>query len=93
MKFDMQRMAYEDAPYIILYYNLSLQAYRTDRFEGWVTDQPVGVVLAYNRGTYMNLRPIGAGEEKKKTGIETGMVVAGFALLFVVRWLRRDTSW
>ena len=34
--YEMQRMVYEDAPYIVLYIRPSLQAYRTDRFTGWV---------------------------------------------------------
>jgi peptide/nickel transport system substrate-binding protein len=92
MIFDMQRIFYEDSAYIILYYDQSLQAYRTDKFEGWVEDQPVGVVLAYNRGTYTQLHLKGAGTEKK-TGVGMGSVIAGFTLVWLIGWLRRNTSW
>ena len=36
----MQQLAFDDVVYIIPYYDPALQAYRTDRFTGWVTDQP-----------------------------------------------------
>ncbi len=35
----MQEIFYEKAPYHVLYYDLELHAYRTDRFSGW-TNQP-----------------------------------------------------
>lgn len=36
---EMQRIVHEDIPYIIPYYDLAVQAYRTDRFRGWLADQ------------------------------------------------------
>jgi len=36
----MQEIVLEDAPYIIPYYDNAVQAYRTDRFKGWITDMP-----------------------------------------------------
>jgi peptide/nickel transport system substrate-binding protein len=36
----MQNLVYDEAPYIILYYDSELHAYRTDKFAGW-TNQPV----------------------------------------------------
>ncbi|MBN2147456.1 MAG: ABC transporter substrate-binding protein [Anaerolineales bacterium] len=36
----MQRIVHEDIVYIIPYYDLTVQAYRTDRFSGWITDTP-----------------------------------------------------
>jgi peptide/nickel transport system substrate-binding protein len=36
---EMQNLVYDEAPYIILYYDAELHAYRTDRFGGW-TNQP-----------------------------------------------------
>ena len=35
----MQQLVYNEAPYIILYYDSELHAYRTDKFSGW-TNQP-----------------------------------------------------
>lgn len=36
----MQKIVFDDVVYIIPYYNPALQAYRTDAFSGWITDQP-----------------------------------------------------
>ena len=35
----MQEIAHADIPYIVPYYLQNVQAYRTDRFQGWVTDE------------------------------------------------------
>jgi len=34
----MQEIAHHDIPYIIPYYDQAVQAFRTDRFQGWLTD-------------------------------------------------------
>jgi peptide/nickel transport system substrate-binding protein len=36
----MQDILHRDVAYIIPYYAQATQAYRTDRFQGWITDQP-----------------------------------------------------
>ncbi len=36
----MQAIAHNDVAYIIPYYEQAVQAYRTDRFKGWITDKP-----------------------------------------------------
>ncbi|GAB4539433.1 MAG: ABC transporter substrate-binding protein [Anaerolineae bacterium] len=36
----MQEILHRDVAYIIPYYAQATQAYRTDRFKGWITDQP-----------------------------------------------------
>jgi peptide/nickel transport system substrate-binding protein len=59
---DMQRLAYEESPYVVFFYDNALEAYRTDRFTGW-TRQPAdtgSVLFSYGPYTYMNLRPVGA---------------------------------
>ncbi|MBV6392711.1 MAG: Oligopeptide-binding protein AppA [Anaerolineales bacterium] len=40
MVWEMQSIIHEDAPYIIPYYAYAIQAYRTDRFTGWLDNQP-----------------------------------------------------
>jgi peptide/nickel transport system substrate-binding protein len=40
----MQEMAYNDRPYIVLYYEKMLQAYRSDRFKGF-TVSPLGIEI------------------------------------------------
>jgi len=36
----MEQILHDDVAYIIPYYAQATQAYRTDRFTGWITDQP-----------------------------------------------------
>ena len=36
----MQQIVFDDVVYIIPYYDPALQAFRTDKFTGWITDQP-----------------------------------------------------
>jgi peptide/nickel transport system substrate-binding protein len=57
----MLRIFYDDAVYFPLYYSPDLQAYRTDRFEGWLK-QPAetGPVMFSNTSpSYFNLTPVG----------------------------------
>jgi peptide/nickel transport system substrate-binding protein len=42
---DMQQIAFEDRPYIVLYYDDYLQAYRTDRFRNFI-ESPLGIDVA-----------------------------------------------
>ena len=36
----MQQIVFDDVVYVIPFYDQAAQAYRTDRFTGWITDQP-----------------------------------------------------
>jgi len=38
--YEMQQLLHDDIAYIIPYYAQATEAFRTDRFTGWVTDQP-----------------------------------------------------
>lgn len=39
MVWEMQRIVFEDVVYIIPFYDANVQAFRTDRFTGWITDE------------------------------------------------------
>jgi peptide/nickel transport system substrate-binding protein len=59
---EMQELVYEESPYLLLYYDNQLEAYRTDRFTGWTTspaDAAEGQV-AFNgyRASYEGLSPL-----------------------------------
>ena len=55
----LQRMIYDDAPYIIISYDPELQAYRTDRFKGWIQNPAGGPVVFTNTvETYEKLEPV-----------------------------------
>jgi peptide/nickel transport system substrate-binding protein len=61
---EMQRIAYEENPYVIFYYDNQFEAYRTDRLTGW-TETPTStedgqVLFTPAPVTYLNLRPLGA---------------------------------
>ena len=45
MVWQMQEMVFNDRPYIILYYDQSLEAYRTDRFTGFI-ESPLGIAIS-----------------------------------------------
>lgn len=59
----MLRILYDAAVYIPIEYDPDLQAYRTDRFEGWIK-QPaeIGpVMFSQTSPSYFNLTPVGGG--------------------------------
>ncbi len=53
---EMQRILVEDVPYIIPYYQQSLQAWRTDRFTGWLDEDPT--LGLEDPSSLVNLRPV-----------------------------------
>ena len=56
---EMQRMVYEESPYVVLYYDKNLQAY-SDEWTGFV-QQPEGVgdlLAAYGPNSYISIRPV-----------------------------------
>jgi peptide/nickel transport system substrate-binding protein len=87
----MQQMLYDDAPYLVTAYSAIGEAYRSDRFTGFVPQpNPGGVLLLqYGHANYLNVKPVteaagtasggGGGTDK---GSSTGQVVA--ILLVVV---------
>ena len=91
----MLRLFYDESTYVVLYEDADTQAYRTDRFEGWL-QQPaeIGPVLFTNSSpSYVNLTPIeGGGDDGGglSTGvliaiIAAGIIVIGGGVLLVVR--------
>jgi peptide/nickel transport system substrate-binding protein len=41
----MQEMVYNDRPYVVLYYEPTLDAYRSDRFSGFI-ESPLGIIIS-----------------------------------------------
>ena len=85
---DMLKLFYEESTYVVLFEDADLQAYRTDRFEGW-TKQPAdtGPVLFTNSSpTYVNLVPIAGGGSSDGglgTGAIIGIIAGGIAVLAI----------
>ena len=67
---EMQDQIYDDAPYIILYYDDELHAYRNDKFEGWTLQPRTGGVSLFATGieTYLNLVPVGTSTPSTEPG-------------------------
>jgi peptide/nickel transport system substrate-binding protein len=78
---EMLTLFYEDAAYVVLDYAPDLQAYRTDRFEGWVR-QPadIGPVIFSNTSpSYAQLVPVtedaASGDGGDDGGSSTGLII------------------
>ncbi len=54
----MQLMYYEDAAYIVMWYQSKLQAYRKNGWKGWV-EIPGGMVFNFTRSNYLSVKPVG----------------------------------
>ncbi len=52
----MQQMFYDAAPYIVMWYQDKLQAYRTDTWTGW-QEVPGGIVFNFTRDNYLDVTP------------------------------------
>ncbi len=100
----MQLMAYDANAYIVTEYYDYLQAYRSDRFTGFVPQpSPDGAILfQYGIYSYMNIKPVtagaggGASDSSSNTapvvgGVAAAVVVAGLAGWFLTR-RRRSTE-
>jgi peptide/nickel transport system substrate-binding protein len=84
----MQQMLYDDAPYIITYYYDNPEAYRSDRFTGFVAQpEPKGALLfQYGTWSYENLKPVTAQGEATVTSTSNTLplVLGGLGLLIAI---------
>ena len=53
----MQMQYYQDAAYLVMWYQDKLQAYRTDTWSGW-TQVPGGMVFNFTRDNYLRVSPL-----------------------------------
>jgi peptide/nickel transport system substrate-binding protein len=53
----MQMQYYQDAAYLVMWYQDKLQAYRTDTWTGW-TQVPGGMVFNFTRDNYLRVSPL-----------------------------------
>lgn len=82
---EMITLFHNESTYVVLYHDADTQAYRTDRFEGWL-HQPAEtgpVIFTNSSPTYFNLTPIdgGGGDDG---GMSTGVLIAIIAAVLVV---------
>ena len=91
----MLKLFHDDATYQVFALTPDLQAYRTDRFEGW-TKQPaeVGPVIFSNTSpTYFNLTPLASTSDDgggTSTAAYIGIAAAAIAgIALIVYFVRR----
>jgi peptide/nickel transport system substrate-binding protein len=87
---EMQKILYEQAPYILTFYYDNLEAYRSDRFTGFLPqpDPDGSLLFQYGTHSYRNIRPVsaddsgsgGAAGSPDEGGTSPGLVVAGAAV-------------
>ena len=92
---EMQKMAYDANAYIVTEYYDYLQAYRTDRFTGFVPQpDPDGAILfQYGIYSYLNIEPVtadggstGTDSGGSNAGLILGGAIAAAALIGIVAW-------
>ncbi|MDQ3105662.1 MAG: ABC transporter substrate-binding protein [Actinomycetota bacterium] len=96
----MQQILYEDVPYMVTAYTSIIEAYRSDRFTGFVPQPEGGVLLIqYGVDNYLNIEPVTGGSSSTDDGGLSGAVIGavvvggvGAALLAVVLFARRRDS-
>jgi peptide/nickel transport system substrate-binding protein len=85
---EMQRIAYEDNPYVILYYDNQLEAWSTDKFKGWTptptTADPGQIAYTFSNEGYLNLRPVSSREATGSAGGTSPLLYLGLALVGAV---------
>jgi peptide/nickel transport system substrate-binding protein len=82
---EMLELFYHESTYVVLFEDADSQAYRTDRFDGWLR-QPaeIGPVLFSNSSpSYINLTPIEGGGDDGG-GLSTGVLIAIIAASIIV---------
>jgi len=93
---EMQKIVYEESPYIILTYAVETEAYNTGSWTGWVR-APEGKGGAFytadNVDSYLFVQPATAeadtGGGGSNTGLIVGIVVAVVVVIGIVVWLLR----
>lgn len=88
----MQQLIYDDAPYLVTFYYNNYEAYRSDRFTGFVPQPAPNGSLLYQYGTwsYENIKPVvtvSQGEIDPTTSGSSGpswTIIGGIAALIAV---------
>jgi peptide/nickel transport system substrate-binding protein len=90
----MQQILYHDAPYVILWYNVNVQAYRTDTWAGYVSvppgSAPGAALRNMLRTTYIDLKPKAAAAASSggsSSGTIVAIIVAAVVVIGVVAFV------
>ena len=87
----MQQMLYDDTPYLVTAYSQIGEAYRSDRWEGFVPQpNPGGILLLqYGHANYLNVAPAGTaagtpGQANSNDDAGSGQVVLILVIIVVI---------
>jgi peptide/nickel transport system substrate-binding protein len=85
----MQQVLYEDRPEIVLWYENYLQAYRSDRWTGFVKQpEPQGAILfQYGHYSTLSVRPVSAAAGDEGGGVPVIVWIAVAAVILVIAGL------
>ena len=89
----MQQILYRESPYVILWYNVNVQAFRTDKWTGYSSVPSGGNGAAFRnmlRTSYIDLRPVAAADktiDHSDTGTIVAVVLAALVVVAVVVFL------
>jgi peptide/nickel transport system substrate-binding protein len=86
----MQEVMYEDCPCFTTVFPFKLQAYRTDKWDGWsrsLNGKGPAFLTASDPRAYWQLTPKAAEEEESRLGMWVGIIVAIVVVLAIVVWL------
>jgi peptide/nickel transport system substrate-binding protein len=92
---EMQAILYRDSPYVILWYNINLQAWRTDTWAGYdvvPTDGGGAPFFNLTRGTYQELTPVAAEtveDEGTSSSLWIFLGVVAIAVVAIVVWVMK----
>jgi peptide/nickel transport system substrate-binding protein len=97
---NMQEYLYDKNSSIVLFYETDLQAYRSDRFTGFVKqpEDPGYLYFAYGPYSYMNIEPVsGSGDTSSSsagvpTAVWIGLAAAAAAGIAFVAFRRRGSG-
>lgn len=96
---EMQRQVYLASPYVVLYYDTNLQAYRKDRWTGFRM-QPArtgDLVAGYGNAAFVSIRPVSAtttaaAQEGTSPVVWIAVAAAGILLIGALVLLRRRSG-
>ncbi|HJW74298.1 MAG TPA: ABC transporter substrate-binding protein [Thermoleophilia bacterium] len=87
----MQQFLYRESPYLVLWYNVNLEAFRADKWTGWAQVPPEvgGPIWNFSRDTYIDLGPVTAaavgGQEAGGTSVWLWLAIV--AAVIIVVWI------
>jgi len=79
-------MNYTDTAQIATWYAHSLEAYRSDRFDGFTLQPKDGGIIASQAGYwgFLTVEPVEGAQQAEEGGVPTGLIVTGVIVALVI---------